>query len=364
MANQRRAVGFEGRAGWIDTARGIGIFLVVYGHALRGAFHAGVVGWSSQIGLQDRLIYSFHMPFFFFLSGLFAGRKREGRIAFLQRRAVTILYPYLLWSTVQTLLSIAGSRYANRPGRWSDLLQIGIHPIGQFWFLYVLGMLQLLLLLPRPIFLMLVPVGPLLVLVTGQNTLLPLAGWSLPFFAAGVVLGRDGLETVLPTPRAASAWLVGGLIAFLLLFETASAPTEIAGLLEHYARASAGILVALSLARLIDGRVPLLGMLGMASLSIYVLHVICGALVRAVLHRLGLDQPFVVIAVVTIGGLLIPLAIYLAAIRLGLTPWLGLGFPPKVRSRASEGGTSARPLDPGVRNADVGADQPKGSQFP
>ena len=49
------------RVGYIDIAKGIGIILVVMGHndfALISPF-------------AHKLIYSFHMPMFFFMSGLF-----------------------------------------------------------------------------------------------------------------------------------------------------------------------------------------------------------------------------------------------------------------------------------------------------
>jgi fucose 4-O-acetylase-like acetyltransferase len=45
------------RVGWIDFCKGIGIFLVVLGHILRDV-------------IAVDYIYSFHMPLFFFLSGL------------------------------------------------------------------------------------------------------------------------------------------------------------------------------------------------------------------------------------------------------------------------------------------------------
>uniref|UniRef100_UPI001C2F5592 acyltransferase family protein n=1 Tax=Micrococcus sp. GbtcB5 TaxID=2824750 RepID=UPI001C2F5592 len=45
------------RVEWIDTAKGMGIFLVILGHT-------GSLG-----GRITNYIYSYHMPLFFFLSG-------------------------------------------------------------------------------------------------------------------------------------------------------------------------------------------------------------------------------------------------------------------------------------------------------
>ena len=51
----------KGRVRWLDTARCIGIFLVILGHISFGTvFGYSVKNW----------IYSFHMPLFFFLAGL------------------------------------------------------------------------------------------------------------------------------------------------------------------------------------------------------------------------------------------------------------------------------------------------------
>lgn len=91
---------------WIDYSKGIGILLVVYGHVLRGI-------QSSQIGLPwelfkfpDTIIYSFHMPLFFFLSGLFASKwaQKEPKVALLNK-IKSLVYPYFIWSFSQGFVS-------------------------------------------------------------------------------------------------------------------------------------------------------------------------------------------------------------------------------------------------------------------
>src|SRR5512133_2369883 len=75
----------------IDIARGIGILLVVLGHTLAEAnYHVQ----NPTVFFLGRLIYSFHMPLFFFLSGLFF--KPEIRFPdLLKRRFDSVLKPYL-----------------------------------------------------------------------------------------------------------------------------------------------------------------------------------------------------------------------------------------------------------------------------
>jgi len=364
MRNELRAFQAPPRTVWIDTARGLGIVLVVYAHVLRGQNHSGLLAWTPAVALQDQAIYAFHMPFFFLLSGLFAGARSDARGEFIRRRLITIVYPYFLWSAIQTILTMGAGHLANEHHTLSELLRIGINPIGQFWFLYVLAMLQLLLLLPRPLFLLTVPAGVATFLFYGNGPLLFRAAWYLPFFAAGVVMGRPGLEAALRTPRNAVVWLVGGVVAFTALLAIVPMLQGMPAALAQYGLAGAGIVAALGLARLLDSRIALLPTLGTASLAIFVLHVICGAAVRAGLERIGMSQPAFAVFLITAGGLLIPLTLYRASAALRLTPWLGLGFAPHSPVPVSPGAVPVyRPLEPTGRNADVGLDQARGPAF-
>lgn len=72
------------RKSWIDIARGIGILLVVLGHVTKN---------------EDtvKLIYSFHMPLFFFLSGYLFDRNQYDIRTFVTRKAKNLLIPYLFF---------------------------------------------------------------------------------------------------------------------------------------------------------------------------------------------------------------------------------------------------------------------------
>lgn len=94
QTNQRTGVSTSRRADW-DHARAIGIFLVVYGHAL------------------DRppllpLIYAFHMPLFFVLAGMmskpstFAVSVPE----FARRTSRSLLIPYVCFSIISLVIWI------------------------------------------------------------------------------------------------------------------------------------------------------------------------------------------------------------------------------------------------------------------
>lgn len=69
----------------IYAARGIGILLVLIGHA---------VSPDSYLGMT---IYSFHMPLFFLLSGIFAGTYEKYKFSdFFKKQTKHVMFPYLI----------------------------------------------------------------------------------------------------------------------------------------------------------------------------------------------------------------------------------------------------------------------------
>ena len=52
---------------YLDTAKAIGMYLVYYGHFIEKLYYAG----STSVFSELKLIYSFHVPLFFFLVGIF-----------------------------------------------------------------------------------------------------------------------------------------------------------------------------------------------------------------------------------------------------------------------------------------------------
>lgn len=69
------------RVEWVDIAKGIGILLVVLGHCL------------PPYSLMNRIIFSFHMPLFFIISGFFFN-KSNNFITILKKRIISLLVPY------------------------------------------------------------------------------------------------------------------------------------------------------------------------------------------------------------------------------------------------------------------------------
>lgn len=130
---------------WVDCLKGIGILLVVYGHVARGVFAAGIDVDRELFQMVDSIIYSFHMPLFFFISGLFFYRSldKQGSLDLVSRKMDTLLYPYVVWSLLQGSVEFAFSRYTNSE---VSLFQVAnlLAPRAHFWFLYALFFIMVL----------------------------------------------------------------------------------------------------------------------------------------------------------------------------------------------------------------------------
>lgn len=120
---------------FIDICKGIGILCVYYGHtALYGT-------------LPSRIVYSFHMPLFFLLSGMcFNPGKIENAMLLFRKVWRNLLLPYCIFVVIGKLLrwNVAISELFNNPGR--EIWRI-IHGEGSFsiWFLVCLAVVQILM---------------------------------------------------------------------------------------------------------------------------------------------------------------------------------------------------------------------------
>ncbi|MDB6144401.1 MAG: hypothetical protein JWP80_3445 [Pseudomonas sp.] len=125
---------------WIDYAKAIGIILVVYGHAARGIHGAGLPIDESFFRIVDSIIYSFHMPLFFFLSGLlfYDSLIKRGTGGFIVNKIDTIVYPFILWSLLQGSVEVALTHYTTHGLSFSEVLSFFWSPRAQFWFLHTL----------------------------------------------------------------------------------------------------------------------------------------------------------------------------------------------------------------------------------
>lgn len=88
------------------------------------------------------LFFSFRMPLFFIVSGVFVAGSlaKRGLSSFIITKCRTILYPYFLWGILQITVQIAFSKFTNASRTPADYLYLFYYPrqLEQFWYLYAL----------------------------------------------------------------------------------------------------------------------------------------------------------------------------------------------------------------------------------
>lgn len=132
------------RQSWVDFARGIAIILVVYRHVFDSLRNTDGLDTSNYMYLfhLNTMFYSFRMPLFFIVSGIFLSSSfaKRGLKRYVLNKGYTILYPYLVWGGVQIAIQIIFGKYTNGDRSLIDFLKLIIHPReeGQFWYLNAL----------------------------------------------------------------------------------------------------------------------------------------------------------------------------------------------------------------------------------
>jgi fucose 4-O-acetylase-like acetyltransferase len=314
------------RVEWVDRAKGLGIALVVFGHVWRGLLQAGRMPSTSHTFL-DSLVYAFHVPLFFFLSGMFLQRSsRKAPLRFFADKLLTIAYPYVLWCFLQGAVSIWISDYTNTRQTWhglrANMLQGGY---GQFWFLNTLflsALLYRLLVCFRlgsiAIFLLSIALyylGPLL----SNRLWFPLGSLAefFLFVALGAVLGNRKFLHSLQTLDPLWIW---GIIStcFSAMMVCVAINAEETSIILPFVAAACGIIGTIGVAMVLTcpraNRV--LSLLGRLTLPILVLHVFATAGTRIVLgHFLHIDNLAAHLILSTLAGLLFPVAVALFAER-------------------------------------------------
>jgi len=111
-----------GRDYQIDAMKGVAIILVLFGHV-------------TTPGFADRLLYSFHMPLFFFLSGYvaFASAQKYKTGELLFRRVKSLLVPFIFMSFVFDLVYEVVIHGASLSAYLSNIAKGG-----PYWFLWAL----------------------------------------------------------------------------------------------------------------------------------------------------------------------------------------------------------------------------------
>lgn len=101
------------RLDYIDFAKAFGMLLIVWGHIR-------LSGWSNAF------VYAFHIPLFFFLSGMVFSKKRYPTFkSFLLKRVNSLIKPYIVFSLLTWIVwaSFSHATHANVESYWMPLAE-------------------------------------------------------------------------------------------------------------------------------------------------------------------------------------------------------------------------------------------------
>jgi fucose 4-O-acetylase-like acetyltransferase len=311
-----------GRLQWVDQAKGIGIILVVYGHVITGVQLAGIRMDEHLYRLTWDSIYSFHIPLFFFLSGLFFPHswQRRGSLAVLANKVDTLVYPYILWSLLQGFLQVALSHHVNNPVTAGEVLSLLWHPRQEFWFLYALFFTYLI----ACVLYVLVParqrrlllLAALLLYFVRTNMPHDVAAiwypaWYLLYFLAGALLPQAATFVVdRPAASLGVAVIVFCIAEFTLQHLAVRQQADPLVSSVNIAAAGAGIAATIAISAFLARMSWQPGAyLGRMSLQVYLLHTAVAGFTRIVLQKvLGIHDLYVHLVLGTVVGIGAPLA--------------------------------------------------------
>lgn len=119
---------------WLECIRGGAILLVVLGHLT-------LIGGQ---GAYSDVIYTFHMPLFFALSGFLYGyhelRCFQSPGKFLRKKLIALGIPYLIFSVFYIFFDLALQKFVqtNTVITLKDAVALLWNPVAHYWFLWVL----------------------------------------------------------------------------------------------------------------------------------------------------------------------------------------------------------------------------------
>jgi fucose 4-O-acetylase-like acetyltransferase len=336
------------RETWIDYARGIAIILVVYRHAFEGIKNAGInVQAYLAIEHANMMVFSFRMPLFFIVSGVFVmgSFKKRGLKDYIITKSRTILYPYFIWGIFQITIQILLSKYINSKLTIYSYLDLLYMPraIDQFWYLYALFNVSVLYVFIyskfklKAVYNMLIGCIFFLISIKAYQAKINLGFLGdvfhyYLFFSIGDLLSKTIRNK--SNLKYFESWklLLVVLFPFLVsqyIFLIRNLPYANIkySYVEYYqpvlfiAIALIGCLFVILLSFNLQKAklIPWLHILGRHSLYIYVAHIMVLAVVRIFMTRvLGISYVPVLFPIVVIMGLLVPIVLYKLASKLNM----------------------------------------------
>lgn len=294
----------KGRITYIDSAKGIGIILVIFGHLL------------SLDSPLSSIIYSFHMPFFFLVSGIFANASGKF-FPYLSKQIKRLLVPFLIVFAIG--MAVTFLIPSLRLQKITDVIPLLIYArpieinVGPIWFLACLFDVTIffwiyfkLILSKNNLLINLISLGVLTIIAFFLPKVEEKVGFQLPFkldvavmalvfYTIGFLLKRYFLSENFGQPlwvrmtQLVSTLLIVILLPYFFIDQTyLSGGTYGPDLFLYIFTAFCGSIFVLTLG-LIFSKVRLLNYIGKNSLIIFSIHSLIILLYNFLLKLIGIS---------------------------------------------------------------------------
>ena len=318
----------KSRLYWVDYLKGIAIILVVYRHSLLGIQSSGIKA-PAYLENANLVFFSFRMPLFFMLSGIFASLSLQKRSVqrYIGSKFETLIYPYFIWVIIQVTLQIVLSGFTNSNRSVVDYTYIFYQPrnLDQFWYLPALFNATVVYVLIKKYItekwwaFMMIALGFYFLSPYLQNISM-LSDWMefYIFFAIGDTISRlffhEKAQSFFKNPFTlllAIPFFIMAQMFYLsnhMYYQTTATMRA-----EFLLIALVGCFTMLAFSfRLQKWNVASwLRILGYHSINIYVMHVMIAAFTRIFLtHVLAVHNPFIILGSCIVTGAILPVMIY------------------------------------------------------
>lgn len=315
--------GAQARDSTLDVIKGIAIIAVTLVHVWRGVGAAGLIGDPLLFRVVETFLFMWVLTVFAFVAGLFIerGMRRDGAGQYARRRILEFAWLYILWSLVNNVSNLAGSKLANTPVTMAETFALWA-PRAQMWYLGWIALMVGLAALARPwesrtrtvLSLMLVGAGSVACWGLNGSVLGTLGlGISVAFFL-GVWTRSDRALALLrgvPTWTHATLGIIALVFSVGVITVMEATPPTIGGTGRTATTVALGITVALissvgvmqlgtAIART-RWRTPL-AYIGTRSMVVFLGHLLFTPTVRILLLQLGVTELTVNVVVGTAAG--------------------------------------------------------------
>ncbi len=299
---------------WIFLAKGIGILLVVIGHYYSNTAPAY---WN---GVVD-IIYKFHMPLFFILSGLLFNPTKYSYHQLILNKLKRLLYPFVSIALIFFLIKYSAAHFVDldHPVSWSSIVNLALNPVHSYmpllWFVYTLFFMFLIYPLLLKIFRNNILIISILIIINSLGSF-GLQGMNLvilysPFFLVGIIMRENpNFQLTINKPVTLLVLPMFFFSLFYFFHSNETTPYVIRFLLGV---SGSFVIIGLSkwIAKQNQFRLPkfTLAKIGIFSMSIYFFHPLFESFVRILFSQtIQTNLPFELIAILAISaGTLFPL---------------------------------------------------------